>query len=135
MGHAVRCYEALGSWSLTNLLRNEGERAIAAIDEFRRGYPELDVRFYDLNGTLPQVMAEELNLINAELSHIKVAKLFADNAKFIGYAPSAVEVLTFGGSPWLIGAQLSPIGDDMIQEGVLLHFEEMDRLASAEASA
>ena len=27
LGHKVRCYEALGSWSLTNLLRHEGERA------------------------------------------------------------------------------------------------------------
>jgi len=69
MGHAVRCYEALGSWSLTNLLRNEGERAIAAIDEFRRGYPELDVRFYDLNGTLPQVMAEELKNADVVIFH------------------------------------------------------------------
>ncbi len=46
MGHSVRCYEELSSWSLTNLMKHEGERAIEAIDAFRRTYPELDIRFY-----------------------------------------------------------------------------------------
>jgi spore maturation protein CgeB len=46
MGHRVRCYEELGAWSLANLVQNEGERGIEAIDSFRRCYPELDVRFY-----------------------------------------------------------------------------------------
>lgn len=46
MGHDVKCYEPLGSWSLSNLVENEGERAIVAIDEFRREYPELNVQFY-----------------------------------------------------------------------------------------
>src|SRR5262249_34118709 len=46
MGHQVRCYEELGGWSLSNMLKHEGERAIGAIDGFRSAYPELDVRFY-----------------------------------------------------------------------------------------
>jgi spore maturation protein CgeB len=46
MGHQVRCYEELGGWSLSNMLKHEGERAITAIDGFRSAYPELDVRFY-----------------------------------------------------------------------------------------
>lgn len=46
MGHTVHCYEELNSWSLTNLMKQEGERAIEAIDSFRRCYPELDIRFY-----------------------------------------------------------------------------------------
>jgi spore maturation protein CgeB len=46
LGHRVRCYEELGSWSLTNLVQQEGERAIHAIDTFRAAYPELDIRFY-----------------------------------------------------------------------------------------
>lgn len=46
MGHSVRCYEELGSWSLNNLVQQEGERAIHSIDGFRIAYPELDVRFY-----------------------------------------------------------------------------------------
>src|SRR6516225_4109715 len=46
MGYGVRCYEELGCWSLANLVKHEGRRAIAAIDAFRAAYPELDVRFY-----------------------------------------------------------------------------------------
>ena len=46
MGHCVRCYEEIGSWSLTNLMKCEGERGVTAVDSFRRAYPELDVRFY-----------------------------------------------------------------------------------------
>lgn len=46
MGHQVRCYEELGSWSLSNLIKYEGEDAIAAIDQFRAAFPELDIRFY-----------------------------------------------------------------------------------------
>ena len=38
-GTRVRCYEELSSWSLTNLMKQEGERAIEAIDAFRRTYP------------------------------------------------------------------------------------------------
>lgn len=46
MGHSVRCYEELGSWSLANLMKQEGQKAIATIEGFRKAYPELDVRFY-----------------------------------------------------------------------------------------
>lgn len=46
MGHRVRCYEELGSWSLSNLVRQEGERATHSINAFRAAYPELDIRFY-----------------------------------------------------------------------------------------
>src|SRR2546427_1252042 len=50
LGHNVRCYEQLGSWSLSNLVNQEGERAIDAIDEFRRAFPELDIQFYQTEG-------------------------------------------------------------------------------------
>ncbi len=61
MGHEVHCYEELGSWSLTNLMKNEGERAIEAIDSFRRIYPELDIRFYKSGDSeFPQFLDEEL---------------------------------------------------------------------------
>jgi len=69
MGHAVRCYEALGSWSLTNLIRNEGDRAIVAIDEFRQAYPELDVRFYELEGNITELMTEELKSADIIIFH------------------------------------------------------------------
>ena len=44
MGHGVRCYEELGSWSMRNLV-HEGKRGAEEIDEFRKIYPELDIRF------------------------------------------------------------------------------------------
>lgn len=46
LGHRVRCYEELSSWSLANLMRCEGERGVEAVDLFHHAYPELDVRFY-----------------------------------------------------------------------------------------
>lgn len=60
MGHDVRCYEELGSWSLTNLVKQEGEAAIEAIDDFRKTYPELDIRFYQQDDTFDQFLNEEL---------------------------------------------------------------------------
>jgi len=59
MGHEVRCYEELGSWSLTNLMK-EGEIACEAIEQFRREFPELDVRFYQHDATLDETLSEEL---------------------------------------------------------------------------
>ena len=69
MGHSVRCYEQLGSWSLSNLVRNEGDRAIGAIDDFRRLYPELDIHFYNDNQSFPQFAAEELRDCDVAIIH------------------------------------------------------------------
>jgi spore maturation protein CgeB len=60
MGHNVRCYEELGSWSLSNLVQQEGEMAIDAIDEFRHHYPELDIRFYKYDATFNHFADQEL---------------------------------------------------------------------------
>src|SRR6476659_423443 len=60
MGHKVKCYEQLGSWSLSNLVKNEGERAITAIDEFRRVYPDLNIHFYNNDSTFPDFAAHHL---------------------------------------------------------------------------
>src|SRR5207245_3231037 len=43
MGHEVRCHEELGSWSLRNLVQNERERSIAAIDDFRETFKDLRI--------------------------------------------------------------------------------------------
>jgi spore maturation protein CgeB len=56
----VTCYEPLGSWSLSNLVRNEGALAVDAIDEFRRIYPELDVQFYNGDDSFPAFAREHL---------------------------------------------------------------------------
>jgi len=59
MGHRVRSYEELGGWSLANLVQQEGEKAIEAIDQFRRVYPELDIQFYQRPG-LEEFLRREL---------------------------------------------------------------------------
>jgi spore maturation protein CgeB len=70
MGHQVRCYEELGSWSLNNLMKNEGDRAIEAIDAFRRTYSELDIRFYkSADDQFPQFLDDELRETNLVLLH------------------------------------------------------------------
>ena len=68
-GHDVRCYEQLGSWSLTNLMRHEGERAIGAIDDFRRAYPDLDIRFYNEDAHLQEFLLEELTGADVVIIH------------------------------------------------------------------
>ena len=69
LGHRVRCYEALGAWSLTNLLRHEGERAIDAIDHFRKTYPDLDIHFYKQDGGLRDHLLRELRGADVVILH------------------------------------------------------------------
>ncbi len=69
MGHNVRCYEQLGSWSLSNLVRHEGERAIDAIDQFRRTFPRLDVRFYRNDASFAEFARSELRGADVVLVH------------------------------------------------------------------
>ncbi len=69
LGHEVLCYEELGSWSLTNLVKLEGEVAISAIDEFRKTYPELDIRFYQQNETFEEFLNEELKDSDVVILH------------------------------------------------------------------
>lgn len=59
-GHDLRCYEQLGAWSLNNLVRLEAGRANEAIEEFRRRFPRLDVRFYNLDSQIKATLREEL---------------------------------------------------------------------------
>ena len=70
MGHQVRCYEELGGWSLTNLMKQEGEAGVESVDAFRRIYPELDIRFYQSrDANFPQVLQEELEDTHLVLLH------------------------------------------------------------------
>jgi spore maturation protein CgeB len=59
MGHEVRCYEQSGAWSLNNLMQ-EGEAGAFSIGEFRRTYPELDIRFYRRDESFPAFLEREL---------------------------------------------------------------------------
>jgi spore maturation protein CgeB len=69
MGHTVRAYEELGCWSLSNLVNNEGDKAIAAINEFRATYPDLDIRFYRNDHTLDRLIEEELKGADVVVIH------------------------------------------------------------------
>ncbi len=69
LGHEVRCYEELGSWSLSNLVKQEGEAAIEAIDDFRRIYPDLDIRFYQRDETFAEFLDEELREADVVIIH------------------------------------------------------------------
>jgi spore maturation protein CgeB len=70
LGHRVRCYEELSSWSLANLMRCEGERGIEAVDLFHHSYPELDVRFYKSSEPgLARFLRNELRDVHVVLLH------------------------------------------------------------------
>jgi len=69
LGHRVRCYEQLGSWSLTNLVSNEGERAVTAIDDFRRLFPDLNIQFYNNDETFTKFAAEHLRESDVVVIH------------------------------------------------------------------
>ena len=69
MGHEVRCYEELGSWSLSNLVKAEPELAVQAVEQFRREFPELDVRFYQLGATLRETLQPELRGADVVMVH------------------------------------------------------------------
>ncbi|HET9695253.1 MAG TPA: glycosyltransferase [Terriglobales bacterium] len=69
LGHHVHCYEELGSWSLSNLVRNEGELAVKAIDDFRREYPDLNIQFYNNDASFPQFAAEHLREADIVIIH------------------------------------------------------------------
>ncbi|MFB3814651.1 MAG: glycosyltransferase [Terriglobales bacterium] len=68
MGHNFRGYEQLGAWSLTNLVHEEGETAIDAIDTFRRQFPELDIRFY-YKESLKEFAEQELEGADVVIIH------------------------------------------------------------------
>lgn len=69
MGHDVKCFEELGSWSLTSLVRMEGEAAIEAIDGFRREYPELAVHFYKEDAGFDEFAEEHLRGLDIVIIH------------------------------------------------------------------
>ena len=68
MGHEVRCYEERRSWSLSNLIQ-EGGIAGEAIEQFRREFPELDVRLYLQDGDLLNFLACELRDADIVIVH------------------------------------------------------------------
>ncbi len=60
LGHDVRCYEEVDSWSMTNLLEEGIDRATEAFRNFRKAFPTLDVRFYRNDASLLPFLEEQL---------------------------------------------------------------------------
>jgi spore maturation protein CgeB len=59
-GHEVRCYEERDGWSMRNLAE-EGEQCAAdALINFRKAFPDLDVRFYSRNLGFNRFLTREL---------------------------------------------------------------------------
>jgi spore maturation protein CgeB len=69
LGHKVCCYEQLSGWSLSNLVRQEGERAVDAIDMFRREFPELNIQFYNNDHTFESFAAQHLRDSDVVIIH------------------------------------------------------------------
>jgi spore maturation protein CgeB len=60
LGHDVRCYEEINSWSICNLMREDPAKARAAIKQFWSSFPGLDVRFFDSRLNFRQFAEDEL---------------------------------------------------------------------------
>lgn len=69
MGHCVRGYEELGAWSLTNLVKQEQERSIEAIDDFRRRFKNLPIHFYRNDAGLADYLGKELRGADVVIIH------------------------------------------------------------------
>ena len=68
-GHEVRCYEERDGWSMRNLAEEGEHFAADAVISFRAAFPNLDVRFYTRDESLPQFLATELSGADVVLVH------------------------------------------------------------------
>ena len=69
LGHEVRCYEQYGTWSLANLLQEEGKQGNEAVKQFWRAFPELDIRFYHTDDRFLDFAREELRGADVVIVH------------------------------------------------------------------
>ena len=69
LGHDVRCYEEVNSWSMCNLLKEDPAAARMAIGCFWSTFPGLNVRFFDALVNFRQFAAEELRDADVVLLH------------------------------------------------------------------
>jgi len=88
-GQKVRCYEELGSWSLSNLIKHENEQAIGAIDDFRKNFPDLNIQFYNTDARLKEWLLRELRgadiVILHEWNHPIVVNQILDLKRKLGF--------------------------------------------------
>lgn len=69
LGHGVRCYEEVNSWSMCNLFKEGPATARTAVDYFWSAFPGLDVRFFDAQLNFQQFALEELRGADVVLLH------------------------------------------------------------------
>jgi spore maturation protein CgeB len=69
MGHDVRCYEEIDSWSMSNLLQEGFSIARNSVDQFWRSFPGFDVRFFSPHSDFPRFAADELRDADVVLIH------------------------------------------------------------------
>lgn len=60
LGHEVRCYEERNGWSMKNLAHEEKSAACESLIAFRKAFPEMDIRFYTRDSSLPSFLESEL---------------------------------------------------------------------------
>jgi spore maturation protein CgeB len=68
-GHEVRCYEERDGWSMNHLAQEGDTCAANAVIDFRKAFPELDVRFYSQNAGLTKFLSSELRGADLALVH------------------------------------------------------------------
>lgn len=90
-GHHLRLYEPLagpwGDWSLSHLVQSEPLRAMAAIQQFRAAYPELEVRFF-----VPAQTAQSAAPLRANGWHAAAARMMdGENGLAFTHARSSFE--------------------------------------------
>jgi spore maturation protein CgeB len=69
LGHDVRCYEPVDSWSMTNLILEGVDKASEAFRNFRKAFPTLDVRFYRDDAGFKPFARQELRHADVVLVH------------------------------------------------------------------
>lgn len=68
-GHEVRCYEERGGWSMVNLAQEGTEAAVTAMLDFRRVFPNLEVRPYTSDSGLREFLVRELGGADVVVVH------------------------------------------------------------------
>jgi spore maturation protein CgeB len=69
LGHDVRCYEEIDSWSMTNLVEEGVEKAAEAFCNFRKAFPTLDVRSFRRGEFFFKYAEEELRASDVVIIH------------------------------------------------------------------
>ena len=82
LSHDVQVFEHENNWSLENLLKERGEKAIA---EFKAAYPRLSTNFYLNHSDLEEHLADADLVIVHEWNEPELVKYIGDRKKDLNY--------------------------------------------------